>query len=684
MSDDHAVENVAGDPGVSYWRDLLDSSADAVIEYAPGAVVVWASPSVRTVLGWDPDEIVGKRFDAVAAEDQASVERINAEVVRKQLPKARYRVRSVCRDGSLKWTDTIVRYRWAPTGALTSMVAAIRDISDLVAAEDEVRQADQRLRLAMLHAVVGMAIVAPDGQFRQVNPALCQMLDRSEPDLLSATWQELTHPDDLKVDEDLVGDVLAGRRDSYRLRKRYVRPDGALVWGDLSVSCVREGSGEVRYFISQIADVTPTVIAEDTSRAVAASMLDPHIKLRAVRDSAGQVVDLVYTEANNLATRYLRTDPEMLIGSSVRELLGDGESVASVLRWCTIALDSRHPVSLDDALMVSAVRGIPRRFDVRVVGFGADSVSLTWRDVTERYEAARQLTEAEQHHRLLADRSTDVVVVTQGGVFRWLSPSLTLALGWAPDEWVGRGIHEFTHPDDLEVTERTRTEIEVGATRVVRVRLRHHDGTHHWVEVHAAPFADAVGGGDGIIASFRLLDDRVNAQHLLTFRERHDHLTGLLNRDEIHRRLDAMHAHEARTGTRAFLAIVDVDQLRLINEEHGHTVGDELLRVVAGRIRHFLREGDLVARVGGDELLVVLHGVRTADDARTLTHKLLNEVNRVHECAGVSLTPRISIGLTELTLDQDRDHVLTRAEQALRQAKQRGGNRVEVMGVRSP
>lgn len=85
------------------------------------------------------------------------------------------------------------------------------------------------------------------------------VLDHAESDLLVASWQELTHPDDLDVDEALAAAVIAGERDTYRLLKRYLRPDGSVVWGDLAVACVREDSGAVKYFISQIADVTDAV-----------------------------------------------------------------------------------------------------------------------------------------------------------------------------------------------------------------------------------------------------------------------------------------------------------------------------------------------------------------------------------------------------------------------------------------
>jgi PAS domain S-box-containing protein len=126
----------------------------------------------------------------------------------------------------------------------------------------------------MRRATIGMAIVAPEGAFLDVNPALCEMFGRSEQDLRSASWQELTHPDDLSIDTALVQDVLDGRRDSYRVAKRYLRPDGSVVRGDLSVGCVRDADGSVAFFVSQIVDQTERVDLAERYRLLTENISD--------------------------------------------------------------------------------------------------------------------------------------------------------------------------------------------------------------------------------------------------------------------------------------------------------------------------------------------------------------------------------------------------------------------------
>lgn len=119
------------------------------------------------------------------------------------------------------------------------------------------------LRLAMRHSPVGMMVTSPDGRMLAVNEAAGQMLGHAPAELVGAHWQDITHPDDLATDVDLVEATLAGERASYRLTKRYVRKDGSVLWGDLSVALLRDDDGTPLHFISQVLDVTEQRLAAE-------------------------------------------------------------------------------------------------------------------------------------------------------------------------------------------------------------------------------------------------------------------------------------------------------------------------------------------------------------------------------------------------------------------------------------
>jgi PAS domain S-box-containing protein len=125
--------------------------------------------------------------------------------------------------------------------------------------EAELQEATDQFSSAFSSATIGKAIVALDGTWLQVNPALCRMLGYSEDELLSLTFQDVTHWADLDDDLTLTRDLLAGEIETYELEKRYFRKDGTVVPALLSVSLVRDGDGTPLRFISEIVDRTNEV-----------------------------------------------------------------------------------------------------------------------------------------------------------------------------------------------------------------------------------------------------------------------------------------------------------------------------------------------------------------------------------------------------------------------------------------
>jgi len=109
---------------------------------------------------------------------------------------------------------------------------------------------------AFRFSAIGIALVGTDGRWLRVNQALCDIVGYSEEELLKIDFQRITHPDDLDTDLGYLQEMLEGKRDSYRMEKRYFHRDGHVVWILLSVSMVRDEEGNPRYFVSQIQDIS--------------------------------------------------------------------------------------------------------------------------------------------------------------------------------------------------------------------------------------------------------------------------------------------------------------------------------------------------------------------------------------------------------------------------------------------
>lgn len=150
--------------------------------------------------------------------------------------------------------------RVAPVRDLDGNVVAglefTHDVSEALAAESALRESEERNHLTLEHAPIGMALVELDGRWRNVNSALTKLFGYTEVQLLTMTFQEITHPDDLDLDLGHLGRLIAGETDSYQIEKRYFTSAGRTVWALLSVSLVRDGESAPLYFISQVQDIS--------------------------------------------------------------------------------------------------------------------------------------------------------------------------------------------------------------------------------------------------------------------------------------------------------------------------------------------------------------------------------------------------------------------------------------------
>ena len=251
--------------------------------------------------------------------------------------------------------------------------------------------------------------------------------------------------------------------------------------------------------------------AQTLLRASMDAMINPQVLFEAVRDPAGQVVDFIYRNANRAALAYLGLEEADLIGSSALATLPNLEG-SGLLRRYAHCLDDGQPLIIDDFTYFNEILNDARRYDLRANRAGANLLSLTWSDVTERFNIAQRIAASEQNYRLLAENADDMVTHVRDGRFAWVSPSVDGVLGAPPAHWLGRELWEVVAPSDAPALAAGLTTLSEGGVVKQRVRVVSVDGLTHWVHLHAKPFYDAEGRKDGVTASLRLIDDEVAAQ----------------------------------------------------------------------------------------------------------------------------------------------------------------------------
>jgi two-component system phosphate regulon sensor histidine kinase PhoR len=150
---------------------------------------------------------------------------------------------------------------------------------------DRTRGTEDLWQLTLQHSPIGMALVGHDGAMLVVNRALCEMLGYTPDELRAKRVADLTHPDDLMPGHTLFAQALAGEIDSFRLRKRYLRADGEVMWGDLSAVLVRQEDGRALHFVAQLVDVTQDNAAEERLTAANHALEAERRTLQAIFDT---------------------------------------------------------------------------------------------------------------------------------------------------------------------------------------------------------------------------------------------------------------------------------------------------------------------------------------------------------------------------------------------------------------
>jgi diguanylate cyclase (GGDEF)-like protein/PAS domain S-box-containing protein len=263
--------------------------------------------------------------------------------------------------------------------------------------------------------------------------------------------------------------------------------------------------------------------------------------------------------------------------------------------------------------------------------------------------------------------SDAVCVVDANGGLLFVNASFERIFGYAPDEVLGRPIFELVHPDDRMGTMQQADRVTAGALqRHFRNRYIHKNG--HSVDIQwSARWLPEYGVRIGV---GREVTELRRAERELEHHASHDPLTGLPNRRRLQLELQHAIAHATQTGDSMALLYLDLDGFKGANDRAGHAAGDRLLRDVAERLQQGLRNGDFVARVGGDEFVVLLPGCRDASAARMVADELRARLSLPYTLPDGLFLLDASVGIACFPSDgSDPSTLLAHADRAMYAAK---------------
>ncbi len=445
------------------------------------------NPAGESLTGYAASELVGRpAVELVAPELQSDATRqFRSRLARSSARPPRETV-LVTRAGKrvpIEVASAVLRRDGHPVGLL----GIVRDLSERQRTLEVLHESNERFRSAFESAPIGMALVAPDGTFLQVNPSLCELVGYTAEELRTLTFQDITCPDDLAADLELVRRTLAGEIRTYHIEKRYLHKSGRVVWANLSVSLVHQADGSPLHFISQIKDISERKQAEE-SVALSASQLAEAQHIAHVGSWAWDIQTGAITWSEELF-RIFGVDPnagitfERYLEAIHPDDLAQVEATVAKAVETGVGYTIEHRVLWPDA----TIHWIHGRAEVTMGERGAIRMRGTAQEITGQKEAEEQLRQAELRYRTLVEQlplTTYIRPLDMSLPNIYCSPQVEQLLGCTAEEWETdpKMYESMVHPEDrdrgLEDFRRVR---EAGTPLHEEYRYIARDGRVVWV-----------------------------------------------------------------------------------------------------------------------------------------------------------------------------------------------------------
>jgi diguanylate cyclase (GGDEF)-like protein/PAS domain S-box-containing protein len=390
--------------------------------------------------------------------------------------------------------------------------------------------------------------------------------------------------------------------------------------------------------------------------------------------------DLRFTSSVGAGLAGLGLEPNQVVGMSVYEYFGtddpefppvaahrealSGEAVTYNLDWEGQSFQS-HVEPLRDA------EGVV----VGVIG-----VAL---DVTEMRRAGVEMERLTQERELILNSAGEGIYgLDLEGKATFVNPAAAAMIGREVEELLGQYLHDVLHHSREDGSPYPREECPIYAAlgdgsehRVDHEVFWRKDGTSFPVEYVSTPILEN-GELAGAVVTFTDISERRRSEETIRHLAYHDPLTGLPNRTLLKDRLSLALAQAHRRGQMLAVMFMDLDRFKLINDTVGHAKGDQLLQMVGERLAGLVREGDTVARVGGDEFTLILPDVTRPEDAVDVAERILATLRHSWLLGAREFRITTSIGIALYPDDgTDMETLLRNADTAMYRAKDSGRDR---------
>ena len=293
---------------------------------------------------------------------------------------------------------------------------------------------------------------------------------------------------------------------------------------------------------------------------------------------------------------------------------------------------------------------------------------------SKRMATEKSIKESEQKLRSLTEAAFDGVIVIYKDLIVEANYAFAEMLGCDMGEIVNMSFLIFVAPESKDLV---KEKLLSHSDMSYQAKGMKKDGTIFPVEIHNAVIEFQ--GNDAIVIAMRDISDRIKHEEKMSFMAFHDVLTGLPNRRALDDRLGQSILQAKRNDKMGALIYIDLDNFKKINDINGHNIGDLFLKEVAWRLKTVTRESDTVARVGGDEFVILLSSVSGKDGLEIFANKVLAAFNKPFSIENLELDIALSVGATLFPMTNDSTkEVIKRADKAMYISKSDGNNKFKI------
>ena len=643
-------------------QSSVDRAEEAIFWIGPDARILNVNSAACKSLGYERDELLGMRVPdidpGVTEEEWPDRWTMMREQKFSNVESTHQR-----KDGSTFPVE--VHSNFLEFGGQEFDLAFARDITERIASSEALRHSEEKYRDLVENSNEIIYTLDSSAIVTYISPAVEAIGGFKPEEVIGRRSTEFIHPDDIAEVAISLQKVLQGELDptEYRLRTksggyRWVRSASKPIYEDSTIVGVR----------GVLVDITDKRAAEDALRA-------SEKRFRALVENGADGITLLDADGTityaGPSTESIRGyTPEEMVGRPLSELVhpDDLEAVnvvkSDLLEAPGEAMPMIYRAKHKDGswLWLEAVA-------TNLLGDpSVAAIVVNYRDITERKLADEALRQSEENHRALAVAIPDVMMrVRKDGTISDFKADERHVLSLAE---VG---------SEKMVLAEVLPELAPQLMRFVDIAISTHETQvfEYQQSVSGKPLefeARIVASSDDeAVAIIRDITERKNSERTIRQLAYHDALTGLPNRTLFEDRLTVAVAQARRAGEALAVMFLDLDRFKLVNDTLGHGAGDKLLTMVGDEISGLLRDGDTVARVGGDEFTLLLPRVSGSEDATDVADRILAQLKKPKRIAGQEFRVTTSIGVTLFPGDGDDPETLLRnADTAMYRAKERG------------